>query len=184
MVNKLVKCGLAGGIILFIWGAFFWKILPWHVCQRNHFTNESEVAKVIKNNAPVSGIYVLPTCDTANSPEAMQQVMTKMQEGPYIFASVALKGKNANVVRLMAQSFIFKVIIAGFVAWLLLQTQRLGYKGSVKFVLVAGVALALAATIPYCIWFGFSGAFSFCLIIESVIGWLFAGLAMAKLAMK
>lgn len=184
MVNKLVKCGLAGGIILFIWGAFFWKILPWHVCQRNHFTDESEVAKAIKNNAPVSGMYVLPNLHTAGSADEMMKAQTKMQEGPYVFAAVALKGRNANIVRTMAQSFVFKVIIAGFVAWLLLQTQRLGYKGSVKFVTVAGVALALAATIPYCIWFGFSGAFVFCHIIEMIIGWLFAGLAMAKLAMK
>jgi hypothetical protein len=183
MVNNLIKCSLIGGIILFLWSAFFWVVLPWNVCQRMHFSDEQEVAKVIKNNAPQSGIYVLPNLHQhENNPEAMKMAKERMHHGPFVFAAVSLHGKNHMLMKAMAQSLIYKIIIAGFVAWLLLQTTKLGYKKSVKFVTIAGLATALAATVPYSIWFGFSGAFLFCMVIELVIGWFLAALAIAKLS--
>lgn len=51
------------GIVMFVWGIASWMVLPWHENAANRFADESEVAEVIRKNAPEAGIYWLPFAD-------------------------------------------------------------------------------------------------------------------------
>src|SRR3989338_6744072 len=60
---KVLKAGLLGGYILFVWGWFSWIYLPWHPWYAGavqSFTHEESVEAVLTANAPKAGIYVLP----------------------------------------------------------------------------------------------------------------------------
>ena len=100
-----------------------------------------------------------------------------------VFAAVMAEGKDPSMAGPIVGSLIVKLIAACLVAWLLFQT-RLEYNKSVAFVTVVGFVLGFGAVMPYVIWFGFPGTFAISCIIESVFGWFFAGLAMAKMAGK
>jgi VanZ family protein len=182
MVQKIMKCGFIGGFILFIWGAVAWTILPFQMSQFKKFSDEKSVRFNIKENAPVSGLYTIPSYNYSNQ-EEMMEAKKHMAEGPFVFAAVMPHGKNPNMAGDMVGNLIVKIIAACLVAWLLFQT-RLEYNKSVTFVVVVGLVIGIMATMPYVIWFGFPGMFAISGIIESLFGWFFAGLAMSKMAGK
>jgi len=182
MMQKIMKCGLFGGLILFIWSAAAWTVLPWQKSQMKTFTNEKSVRFAIKDYAPVSGLYCLPNLNT-NDPDQLAAAQDQMREGPYMFAAVMVNGKSPEMLGSVIQSLIVKIILASLVAWLLMAT-KLDYNKTVAFVTVLGFVTALAATLPYAIWFGFPGTFVISSIIEITFGWFFAGLAMARFTSK
>lgn len=182
MVQKIIKCGFIGGIILFLWGAAAWTILPWQMNQFSKFSDEKDVRFTIKDNAPESGLYMIPYMGYSNHEDKME-AKKQMTEGPFVFAAVMKDGKNPNMVGTAIATLVLKIVAACIVTWLLFHT-RLEYNKSVAFIVVVGFLLGLMATMPYVIWFGFPGVFAISCIIESVIGWLFAGLAIAKMAGK
>lgn len=182
MMQKIVKCGFIGGFILFLWGAAAWTILPFQMNQFKKFSDEKDVRFTIKDNAPASGLYLIPNCN-GKSQEDMKEAKKQMAEGPFIFAAVSVEGKNPSMAGSAVAGLVVKLIAACLVAWLLFQT-RLDYNKSVTFVTVIGLVIGFMGTMPYVIWFGFPGTFAISCIIEAGLGWFFAGLAMAKLAGK
>jgi hypothetical protein len=182
MVQKIMKCGFIGGFILFIWGAAAWTILPWQTYQFKKFSNEKDVRFTIKDNAPASGLYTVPSMNYSNA-EEKAEFNKQLAEGPFVFAAVMAQGKNPSMVGSIVAGLILKIVAACLVAWALFQT-RLEFNKSVTFVVVIGLVIGLLASMPYVIWFGFPGMFAISCIIESVFGWFFAGLAMAKIAGK
>lgn len=182
MNQKLLKCALAGGLILFIWGMVSWAVLPWHKMYMHKFDNESRVASVIKDNASESGMYVLPNMlNMQRNSDEMKEAQENMRNGPFVFAAVSLEGKNPDRVVPMVQGLVLNLVAAFLVSWLLMHT-RLNFNKSVGFVTVIGLVIALMSTIPHWIWFHFHVGFVAACIFETVLGWFFAGLAIAKIA--
>ncbi|MBS0615944.1 MAG: hypothetical protein JSR58_05275 [Verrucomicrobia bacterium] len=182
MNQKLFKCALAGGFILFIWGMVSWAVLPWHKMYMHKFQDEERVARVIKDNASESGMYVLPNMlNMKRGSDEMKEAQEQMRSGPFVFASVSLEGKNPDRIVPMVQGLILNLVVACFASWLLMQT-RLNFNKSVGFITVIGVLVALMSTIPHWIWFHFHAGFIAACIFETVLGWFFAGLAIAKIA--
>jgi hypothetical protein len=177
-----MKSGLIGGFILFIWGAVSWTVLPWQRNQIQSFSDESDVRSTISSNISGSGLYVLPNLNNyAGNPEKLAAAKERMREGPFAMVAVSAEGKNPNMVAGAIESLILKIVAACLVTWLLLHTHPTDFTKSVKFVTVVGIVVALLATIPYAIWFGFPGGFVIGSMIEIVFGWFFAGLAIARI---
>lgn len=182
MMQKLIKCGIAGGVVLFLWGVVSWMVLPWHQMNMLKFKDESKVARVISDNAHQSGIYILPNMQNLpRDSKAMAEARDAMRQGPFVFASVSLEGQSPNMGVPMIQGIVLKIITACLVTWLLLQT-KLKYSRKVAFVTVVGVVIALIATLPQVFWVGFPLGFSFACIFEIIVGWFLAGLVIAKLS--
>jgi hypothetical protein len=181
MMQKVVKCGIAGGIVLFLWGMIAWTVLPWHKMHMMKFKDEAKVARVINENAAQSGIYVLPnTMNLPKDSQAMMEARDDMRMGPFVFASVSLEGKNPDFLAPMVKGLILKIIAACLVTWLLLNT-KLNYNRRVGFVTMVGVVIGLMATLPQVFWVGFPLGYSIACMFEIIFGWFFAGLVIGKL---
>ena len=181
MLEKLLKCGIAGGVVLFLWGMMAWTVLPWHQIQMKKFEDESKVAHVIKDNASESGIYVLPNMrGIPKNSEEMDEARESMRQGPFVFAAVSLEGMKPNKAIPMVKGFVLKIISAIIVTWMVMQT-KLNYNKRVGFITMIGLLIGLLSTIPEVIWVGFPLGFSLALMFEVIFGWFFAGLVIAKL---
>ena len=177
-----MKCGRVGGLVLFVWGMLAWTVLPWHKMHMMKFNEESRVAKVIQDNAPMSGIYVIPNMmNLAKGSSEMKDAEEMMRSGPFVFAAVSLEGRSPGMAAPLIKGLILKIVAAFLVTWLLLHT-KLSYNKRVGFVTMVGVVIAIMATMPYWIWFGFPAGFTVACIFEMVFGWFFAGLVIAKLS--
>lgn len=171
MKEKVYKCGVIGAAILFTWGWISWGILPWHKNQYKAFTNESSVKDVMLNQTKEGGFYTIPSMDKCGQ-----------EKGPFIFASIK-RDYTCSMLGASISMFIVKFVAACVVTWLLLQT-KLDYKKSVTFITVIGFLIPFAALLSNVIWMGFPPMYAVTNILDSMIGWFFAGLAIAKFARK
>ena len=160
-------------VVLFAWGAVSWMILPWHQMVTNEFTDEAEVAEVIKENAPKAGVYYLPF---AHRDQKAGETAA--------FVNALPQGYDPGMIKQLVTQFIGDLISALIVICLLSQTAGLGYWGRVGFVALVGVAIGFVSHFPYWNWFGFPTPHVVVTVIDSLIAWFLAGLAIAKLVAK
>ncbi len=188
MSKNQLKCALIGGLIVFIWGLFSWMVFPWHQKCLKKFTNESDVADVIRDNAPVEGVYVLPNTfayrDGNTSQGEISRGMEMLEKGPFMFASIKPNGIGKMTMGPFIISLIIQIIGAFIATWLLMQTKNLSFRNRVGFVTLFGLGVAILGRLPDWNWWGFSFGYVLINIVDLVIGWFLAGLGIAKVLKK
>jgi hypothetical protein len=185
MIKKLALGTILGAIVLFVWSALAWMIVPWPGEPLQHFTSEDAVVAALKANVPRSGNYLIP-----NEPQrlpgmteeqyqkATKDAEDRMNNGPMVFAAVRLE--PVSMAKAMVVGFFTNLIAVFLACVLLLQTDRLSYRGRVLFVAGLGLLVFLAGHLDEWNWWGFSNAYTMMQFGALVIGWILAGLVMAK----
>jgi len=184
MQKTLLKSALIGGLVVFLWSMFSWMVFPWHQSCMKKFSNEAEVASVIRDNAPTPGIYVLPnTCayKEGTSQHEITRGMDMMEKGPFMFASVQPHGMGKMGPGPFIISLVTQFIGAFIAAWMLMQTKGLTHKQQIGFVTVFGLGVGVLGMLPAWNWWGFSGCYTIVGIIDLVISWFLAGVAMSRI---
>ena len=184
MSRSLLKSALIGGLIVFVWGIISWMVLPMHKHCFQKFTNESRVASVIRDNAPEKGLYILPNTygyDENSCPSEMRKSVEMMDNGPFVFASVVPNGIGRGIAGPLVISFVIQVIGAFIVSWMLSRTKGLHFWQKVKFVTLFGLAVGVLGLLPSWNWLGFPAGYVVLNIVNLVISWFLAGLAIAKI---
>jgi hypothetical protein len=185
MIKQLELGTILGAIVLFVWSALAWMIIPWPGEPLRHFTSEDAIVAAIKANVPRSGNYLIP-----NEPQrlpgmteeqyqkAMKDAEDRMNNGPMVFAAVRLE--PVSMAKAMVLGFLTNVIAVFLACVLLLQTDRLSYRGRVLFVAGLGLLVFLAGHLDEWNWWGFSTAYMMMQLGALVIGWILSGLVIAK----
>ena len=185
MAKRVALGTLLGGIVLFVWSAIAWMVIPWPGDPLRTFTNEEAVAQAVTANAPRSGNYLLPNEPkrTAGMTEeqykaARQAAMDRMTRGPMIFTVVRLEPMGSTIRPLIIQ-FLTQLVLALIATFMLLQTRGLSYAGRVAFVTAIGVLIFVGGHIEEWNWFSFSNAYTAMEFGAIVIGWLLASFVIA-----
>lgn len=185
MAKQLLLGTIFGAIVLFVWSALAWMIIPWPGEPFRSFTNEQAVVDAIKANAPQSGNYMVPNepkrtsgMTDAQYKAAEQAAMDQSARGPMLFAVVRL-GPMGMVKPLVIQLFT-DMVLALLACILLLQTDRLSYFARVAFVAGLGVLIFIGGHVEEWNWFSFSTPYLVMELGAILIGWILAGLWMAK----
>ena len=168
-MKRNLLLSVVAGVALFVWGFVSWAVLPWHMMVANKFVNEAAVSQVLKENAHQAGVYFLPFSEEDHGPDQIGA-----------FANVLPQGTEMNMGRQMAVGIATQIVSALLVLALLSLTAGLSYWGKVGFFALAGLTIAFVSHAPYWNWFGFPGAYVGVTILDSLIGWTLAGLAVAK----
>jgi hypothetical protein len=187
MDRRLLITGIVGGIIAFAWGIFSWMFLPWHKVTIEKFKNDYIVAKVIQENAPVNGVYVLPNMYHYNDQMTQEQVDEEenlIANGPFVFAAVSVNGMNHRSFAPFIGSLIIQMIGGILTAWLLFHSRALKYMRKVFFIAVVGLLVGFLSFAPAWNWWGLPAGYTIVGIIDLFIAWFLAGLAMAKVSEK
>ena len=187
MPKSLALGGLLGGFVLFIWGMVSWTVLPWHMMTLEKFTNEVAVAEVLATNATGGGVYLLPNphkhapgLTDEQKKAAEQDGHRRMMQGPFMLATVSPEGG-----RPMGQALLTELCtqIAGAIlaTWLLLQAGGLSYMRKVGFIMTLALLAGVIMHIPNWNWWKFSTGYMAVGFADLLIGWLLAGLVIAKI---
>jgi len=185
MVKRLALGTVFGGIVLFVWSAIAWIVIPWPGEPLRAFTSEDAVLQSVKANAPRSGNYLLPI-EPKRTPgmtdeqykAARQAAMDRMTHGPMIFAAVRLEPMGSTTTPLVIQ-FLTQLVLALIASFLLLQTGRLAYASRVAFVTAIGVIIFVGGHVDEWNWWSFSNAYMLMQFGAIVIGWLLASVVIA-----
>lgn len=181
-MKALVKGGLLGGVILFIWGIISWMVLPWHMTTLHTFKDEKAVAAVVQVNVPAAGTYVLPSMSQAQAAKEAATPAATAAPVPVIFATVAFE-RPTSMTYPMIIALIYQIIAAFLVTWMLTKTN-LGYWGKVGFVLVFAITVDLITHLPYWNWFHFPTDYTLVAAADLLIGWFLAALVLAKVSQQ
>jgi hypothetical protein len=180
---KTLLAAILGGAIIFAWGAVSWMVLGWHAPTLKAFANEDQVTQVLVDNAPMSGIYVLPKPQSPPAPAdvSVDAVAAPVQSGPFAFVAFTREGIDPQMTMQMVYAILSSIIAALLVAWLVRAADGLGYFQRVLFIATVGIVIAIAGRAPNWIWWHFSMDFMVVDLADVVIGWALAALVMAAL---
>jgi hypothetical protein len=186
-MNKQMALGsILGAIVLFVWSAIAWMLIPWPGEPLRTFSNEDAVTQAITANAPQSGVYLLPYMPkrTPGMTDQQYAAATKAMEeriarGPVVFTSVRLEPFGSMAKPLVIQ-FFTQLVVALLATFLLMQTCGLSYKSRVIFVTAIGVIIFVGGHVDEWTWWSFSNAYMLMQFGALVIGWFLASLVMAK----
>ena len=185
---RVILGAIIGGVIVFAWSMVSWMVLPYHTQSIHQFKDEAAFTQCIQSQADESGMYVLPFVpgDTlAKSGDEQrtiwEELHKKQQEGPFVFASVALKGTEVSMNQTMAYGLLLQVLGAFIISLMLACYCCSGYFCRVLTVSAIGVLVALLGCGSGFIWWKMSLAYTLACGMDAVVGWTLAGLFMAAI---
>ncbi len=185
MSRKCLLAVLAGAAIMFVWTFLSWMVIPWHQATLNAPKPGSGLEEALKKAAPEPGIYALPSWVDENGEQVSQDVWSEqMEEGPYAFISVLPGGASANMGPMMIRGFGIWFVGAFILCFLMLLvggSDGQSHKRRVVLAVSIGLFVGLMGHLPNWNWWHFSASYTIVGILDSVIGWTLAGLAMAKI---
>ncbi len=188
MVRSLVLGAVLGGLVAFIWSAVSWMMLPWHDGSMRSFTDEAAVSRVLLENAPTGGIYMLPgmppgydRMSQAEKQAAETAMAQRKSEGPFLYG-VVWRRVHEDMGRQMGAALLFDMLAALLVSMLVLRTGGMSWGGRVLFVLTVALAVGIIAVVPNWIWWHHPANSVIVMMADILIGWLLAGMVIAKVA--
>lgn len=184
-MKRILGGALVGAIVVFAWQSFVYVGSGLVESSSHAFTNEQAVLDAVLENAPASGVYVLPNGfpREGESDEAYTTRATAAHAqwagGPALFVSVAREGMG-GMGRNLPLQFLTLVLASALATWFL----SLAPLPSLwqRVLLVEGLALfaLLLGALPNYLWWGFGDAFTWVALVEILVGWGLAGLVLGR----
>jgi hypothetical protein len=185
-MKKLLLAALLGGLAMFLWEFVAHMFTPLGDAGLRYLPKPDVVSASLQSAiGDTPGMFMFPTggmTGTSSREEqhkAMERMMEEIKTKPSGLLVYKPAGREFNFGKNLGVQFATDFLKALIAAWLLARTGLLTFGSRVGFVVVAGLLAAITTSIPYWNWYGFTGAFTTGSIITDVIGFFFAGLAIA-----
>jgi hypothetical protein len=183
-VGKILVAGLVGGLIVFAWGALAHVVLPLGTAGLRTIKGEDPVLSAMRTSMSEPGMYFFPGEGwTADAPEEVQNMRNeKAAKGPagLIVYQVHEDQRFGPMLGKQFLSDVAAAIVAAFVLWHVAANH--GYGRRVLLSCLLGVFAWLTISVPYWNWYKFDPSFTAAALVEDAVGWLIAGLWLAKAA--
>lgn len=145
---------LVSALLVFILSALAWTVLPHHKKDFSGLPNAEAVQAVMRQNPPAPGMYALPWVSDARGLDD-PALKAQMQQGPRAYITVVPNGVP-SMAPMMAQSFVFYVVVAILVAYVSWNALGAGadYLSVFRFAGTTASMSYILASVPDSIWFG------------------------------
>jgi hypothetical protein len=178
---RILIAGLLGAIMFFIWGFVAHELLPIGTMGMHVATAEDPVLTVLHDNLPGEGVYLIPGIapEKMSDKAAQAAFSAKAKANPNAFVIYQPVGKDsldmgANLLKQFISNFL-AVLVVAFVLGL----GAFGFGKRVFIATALGLFSWLTISVPYWNWYRFPLDFTIGSLLEQVLGWLLAGIAMA-----
>lgn len=182
-MKKLIIGSLVGTIIIFIWGAVSWMILPIHLNSFMYSPNQDSIMQCLSTNLSEPGAYMMPMVDNRSvgsfDPQYHEDCEKMMGEtigkpAAYVIYTPAMEMMGGSM---FAFGFLFD-LIAVLCAVIILAAA--GDKLTTFFqrwwmVMLIGVAIAMQGKLLDWNWMYFPWHFIKGSLIDIVVGWGLCG---------
>lgn len=181
-MKKVLIGGIAGGIVLFVWGAFAWTVLPLHRPSLHTIPNEDAMISVLKTNLDTKAVYLFPALPDQNGNRAAEQAQ-KMQQGPVGMIVYDPQGMAPMMTSRFVNGLILNFAAALLAAWFLSRSTARGspYLSRVMFCGVLGIFASFVSFLPAWNWLGYPLDYTTAMVADAVVGWLITGLVIAAI---
>lgn len=187
---RIVLAGLAGGLVVFVWGAVSWMGLPFHTKSLHNVPQSEVLIAHLKSAGAPTAVYHYPGFlhDESGTPvpaERQNAWFEQHRGGPYIpLLNYRAEGFEPFAARQFLVGLLVDVTSAMFAAWLLCATGRTfaTYRARVLFVAGLGVFATLTINVQQWNWMRYPAEFALPGVIDAPVAWLLAGLVIARIA--
>src|SRR5262245_57060531 len=179
-MKRIVIGSIAGAAIMFVWGAFSHLVLLIGVGFRP-LPNEDAVLEMLRSSIPEAGLYFFPGRDLRGklTPEQEATWKNKYRTGPTGMLILRREGGGPVSTRKLLIQLLSHFLAAAIAA--LLVSRIVGaYWQRVMSIAFIGVFGWLSISVIYWNWYGFPGTFFIAQGVDQGVGWLLAGLAIAR----
>ncbi len=180
-MKRILLGGVVGGLIVFAWSAVQHMLLPLGAAGMSVLADEEAVLAPMRSIRD-PGFYFFPGMDMSKKPTPEEQAAweERARTGPAGIMVVYPQGREPAFPRQLAMELLFDVLAALIVAFGLAHVAA-SYGRRVLLVELAGLFAVLAISASYWNWYGFPDAYIGAEALDQIVGWLLAGLAMAKI---
>lgn len=182
---RVLLAGLAGGAIMFAWGAVSHMVLPLGDVGVKQLPQEEALVGAMKGAITEPGFYRFPAMegDSAHHPTPEQQKAweAKYAAGPRGVLIIDPAGGTAMDVKQLGSEFATGTV-AALLAAVILRCLSCGFIGRLFACTMFGVVGWLSIDASYHIWDSFPKDFAVGRLIEGTAGWFLAGLAIVPIA--
>jgi hypothetical protein len=181
MKMRVFIAGLLGGIVFFAWGAIAHMALPIGQMGMREAKAEDPVIAALRDNLPGEGVYMVPglSPEQMKDEAAVKAYSQKAKSNPNAFIVYQPVGRDGmDMGAQLGIQAATDILSAMVVAWVL-SLGALGFGQRVAASAGLGLFSWLTVSAPYWNWYRFTDAFSVGNLLEQVIGWLIAGVAIA-----
>lgn len=180
---KIIPAAFAGAVVYFIWQMSTWMFLPIHGPTIGPLPDENSVRELFIEQDVETGVYVLPYGTEEAMMDAKSEYMKRHQSGPLVAIYYQKNGATPMSPRVLGIGLLTDIVGCAIVSTLL--WCALGgccmtkYWGRVGFITGFGFFLALMGHFAYHNWMHFPLDYTAMFMVDVIVGWFLAGLAIA-----
>jgi hypothetical protein len=181
-MRRVLLAGLLGGLATFAWSFISHMVLPLGEAGVRTLPNEEAVLADLRGSIPEAGFYIFPLMGDPSKATAEEQAQwaEKYRTGPAGILVYRPAGGEFNFPKLLGIELLTNILAALIAAFILARVAG-GYLQRVFIVGALGLFAWFSISISYWNWYGFPASFILAEGIDQLIGWLVAGLAIAKM---
>lgn len=181
-MGRIITAGIVGAIIHFVWGMAAWIVVPLHTPTINQLPAEREIVELMKAQDMESGTYVIPFMSGADDMKPDSEFTKNHEAGPIFSVYYRKEGSSPMPMTMMISGFLIYLLASTLAAFLLSTvgfTWGQSYWRRVAFVAGLGVFSTLVSDFGYWNWMYFPLDYTLAFVVDTIIGSVLAGLAIA-----
>lgn len=184
MKRKIISL-IAGTLILFVWSALSWMVLPFHSNTLNSIPVKAINAELLKEHLTKDGVYHYPGFPEENTPQALKEMENRIETGPRITLMVFKSGKTELFSMV---SFLGSIAINFVTVLLLFSLLQVSGVQTTKTILLMSLFVALiigfASDLAQMNWYLFPLDYTIVNMVDHLIPFLLIGLLFSKYSFK
>jgi hypothetical protein len=180
-MKKILIGGLAGGLIVFVWGMLSWMVMPWHNMTMAGLPQEEAIVGALEGSGTATGVYYIPYWpEEGEDEEAWKK---KHRAGPLGFLAYHAEGMEPIELSMFTFGLLLDILSAIVVAGLLCGASRSlpRYRQRVAFAGGVGLFAGLVSYLALWNWMHFPTDWSLVMAADLLVAWTLAGLALAAI---
>lgn len=177
---KKLLAAVVGALIVFVWSFVAHVLLPLGMVGVDPLPDEEAVVEVLRDTIAEPGLYYFPAYPHDATEEQEAEFTARHEAGPLGTLVYQPGGKPAMASGQLLTE-LGTCILAALVLAFLLAYLTGSYLCRVALAASVGLFGWFSIQLSYSIWYGFPLDYTIAAGVMEVVGWLLAGLAMAKL---
>lgn len=181
-MKRILLAALLGGLAVFVWSFISHMVFQIEGSAVRTLPNEEATLEALRGSIPEAGFYIFPLMGDPSKATKEEEArwVEKYRTGPAGVLVYRPLGGEFSFSRLLVVELLSNVL-AALIAALLLARMAGSYLQRVLILAALGVFAWLSISISYWNWYGFPGSFTFSEGLDQLLGWLVAGLVIAKI---
>jgi hypothetical protein len=185
-MKRIILAGLLGGLALFAWEFVAHMLFPLGEAGVKGLANEQAIMTAVKDNIKDPGFYIFPAPEDRpgmtgeQKRQAMDRMAQRWRTGPAGIMVVHPGGFDSLASTQLLTQF-GSDIVTMLIAAMVLSLVAAGYGQRVLLTGLMGLLPGFQSEVPLWNWYGFPAAYLLAQVTVHLVGFLVAGLVLAKM---